>query len=385
MKRFLKTLVGANLSGGKRWLVQSVVILSVLALGGLLVAVSGIVSIKASAGHWAITEWFLQFSKRRSVSTHTAGITVPSLDDPALVFKGAGHYHLGCFPCHGSPELRHPRVAQAMLPPPPYLTDRLDVWDRAELFYIVKHGIKFTGMPAWPTQQRDDEVWAMVAFMEKFPELDAEEYRRLTGQLHQKETTALAELTEPASMPLRVKETCGACHGLDGQGKGQGAFPGLAGQRKDYLAASLTAFAEGERHSGIMQPIAGRLTPEEIGEIAAYYSDKNPQAGSAEMDAPLDKAAIERGRTIAEEGAPKNRVPACIDCHGPSDRSRNSHYPNLQSQHAKYLTLQLELFQSHSRGGTRFEHLMHPVAENLTAEQIHDVAVYYQSLAPPKN
>jgi hypothetical protein len=48
-----------------------------------------------------------------------------------------------------------------------------------QLFSIVKHGIKFTGMPAWPVQQRDDEVWAMVAFLRRLPDLDAAGYRRL--------------------------------------------------------------------------------------------------------------------------------------------------------------------------------------------------------------
>jgi Cytochrome C oxidase, cbb3-type, subunit III len=66
-----------------------------------------------------------------------------------------------------------------MTPPPPYLPPRIPKWEPNELFYIVKHGIKFTGMPAWPALDRDDEVWAMVAFLRQFPKLDADEYRRL--------------------------------------------------------------------------------------------------------------------------------------------------------------------------------------------------------------
>jgi hypothetical protein len=131
-------------------------ILLVLGLAGGLVAVSGIVPVKASSGHWAITEWLLQFGKRRSLDTHTMGLQLPSLEDPALVLKGAGHYENGCRPCHGSPEFRRPRIAAAMLPPAPYLVPIIAQRDPDELFYVVKHGIKFTGMPAWPAQQRDD-------------------------------------------------------------------------------------------------------------------------------------------------------------------------------------------------------------------------------------
>jgi mono/diheme cytochrome c family protein len=52
-----------------------------------------------------------------------------------------------------------------MLPQPPDLADVVGEWNNAQLFRIVKHGVRFTGMPAWPMQDRDDEVWAMVAFL----------------------------------------------------------------------------------------------------------------------------------------------------------------------------------------------------------------------------
>ena len=100
-------------SSPKRWLFELTVLLGVLAVGGLLVAVSGLVSIKASSGHWAITEWVLQFSKQRSVSTHAWFVKTPPLDDPGLAIKGAGQYEIACRPCHGSAELRSPRVANA--------------------------------------------------------------------------------------------------------------------------------------------------------------------------------------------------------------------------------------------------------------------------------
>jgi mono/diheme cytochrome c family protein len=121
--------------------------------------------LKASSGHWAITAWFLHFTMRRSVATHSPGLQAPALDVPRLVLQGAGHYETGCRPCHGSVDLPLPRIAQQMTPPPPYLPPRITTWEPEELFYIVKHGVKFTGMPAWPSQQRDDEVWAMVAFL----------------------------------------------------------------------------------------------------------------------------------------------------------------------------------------------------------------------------
>jgi hypothetical protein len=65
-----------------------------------------------------------------------------------------------------------------MTPHLPYLPPVIPARQPDELFYIVKHGIKFTGMPAWPAQQRDDERWAMVAFLRRLPDLAHASTRR---------------------------------------------------------------------------------------------------------------------------------------------------------------------------------------------------------------
>ena len=360
--------------------------LLVLAVGGLLVAASGIVSIKASSGHWAITRWFLEFGSSRSVATHTIGLDAPSLDSlrsPALVLKGAGHYEFGCRPCHGSPELPHPRVAQAMTPHPPYLPPEISKWEPGELFYIVKHGLKFTGMPAWPTQERDDEVWAMVGFLLRLPSLDAEGYRRLArGEAAEGAVAPMDAMGGPMRVPAAVTESCARCHGTDGLGRGTGAFPILAGQRPAYLYASLVAFARGERHSGVMEPIAAGLSRDEMRALARYYAAQDPPAplSAHALAAVPDSEAVTRGEAIARRGVPSRRTPACADCHGPAPTRRNPIYPILAGQYADYLVLQLRLFKHEQRGGTPYAHLMREAADRLTAEEMRDVALYYASL-----
>jgi cytochrome c553 len=358
------------------------VILAVLGFGGFLVAAFGIIPIKASSGHWAITRSLLQFTKERSVATHSFAIKSPPLDEPWLVLKGAGHYEIGCRPCHGSPELHHPRIAQRMLPAPPYLAQAISKWEREELFYIIKHGLKFTGMPAWPSPQRDDEVWAMVAFLVAFPELDAEKYRGLVNgesRAFAKDVPLTAlEGSENLDHPITV--SCARCHGADGLGREVAAFPKLAGQRPTYLAASLEAFASGKRHSGIMEPIAAALSAEQIRELARHYEKmESPSPLSAQHDTAL---AIVRGEAIAQLGIPNQNVPACAGCHDHGTTPRNPTYPVLEGQYAEYLTLQLTLFKQEQRGGTPYAHLMRRVAMGLNAEQMRDVASYYASQAP---
>ncbi|MDQ3802406.1 MAG: c-type cytochrome [Acidobacteriota bacterium] len=356
------------------------VFLVVMAVGGFLLAASGVIPIKASPGHWAVTRWLLQFSKQRSVSTNSLRIDAPPLDDARLVLKGAGAYETNCLACHGSPSLPAPRVARGMTPQPPYLPPTLSRYTDAEVFYIVKHGIKFTGMPAWPAQGRDDEVWAMVAFLRALPRLDAGGYERLVrGEAAASgEVEPMPEMTGPRTVPRAIGVTCARCHGADGLGRGAGAFPKLAGQSPEYLSLSLEAYARSGRHSGVMEPHAAGLNVEEMRELALYYASlpkPTPTPPSQEM-----LLATQRGEAIARRGIPTRRVPSCVSCHGPGTAPRNPAYPDLTGQYADYLILQLELFKQQQRGGTAYAHLMHTVAANLTPEQMRDVALYYASL-----
>lgn len=373
------------------WVGRAAIAVPLLALAGFLVAASGIIPIKASSGHWAITAWLLEFSMSRSVATHSLGIKPPPLDDPVLVMKGAGHYEHGCMPCHGSPMQPYPRVAWAMTPPPPNLTEAIPEWKSRELFYIVKHGVKFTGMPAWPSQVRDDEVWAMVAFLEQMPSLSPVEYRQLVhgapapggdstpaSALDSADASPLMALVEPAKPPRTVTANCGRCHGEDGQGRGNSAFPKLAGQKPQYMYAALRAYAEGRRQSGIMHPLAAALSRDDMREVAMFYAGLPPMTGAAPDT--TDASAIARGEYLASNGDPANGIPACRECHGPTPTRRNPYYPHLAGQYQDYLRLQLELFQQDHRGGSQFAHLMHPTAERLTPEQVRDVAAYYASL-----
>jgi cytochrome c553 len=365
----------------KHWLWKIAALLIAVAAVGFLVVISGIMPITASSGHWPITAWFLHFSMQRSVGTHSLGIEVPPLDDPDLILKGAGHYETGCRSCHGSPGSKQPQIAKRMTPTPPYLPPKISKWDPEELFYLVKHGVKFTGMPAWPSQHRDDEVWAIVAFLQKLPNLDADEYRRLVQGEHAV-IPPIQNMFGPSAVPSAVVQSCMRCHGSDGVGRGSGAFPNLAGQRPEYLQNALDGYARGERHSGIMQPVAAALGPETTSDVVRYYAGLSATSTSPPPEDEAD--AIKRGQAIAQHGIPGQRVASCVDCHGPGGEPKNAAYPTLAGQHADYLVLQLELFKKGLRGGSQYAHLMRPVAARLTAEQMRDVALYFESLRPPR-
>ena len=127
-----------------------------------------------------------------------------------------------------------------------------------------------------------------------------------------------------------------------------------------------------------MEPIAAGLSAEAMRELAEYYGKLTR---SNRFEQPQnDPAAIERGRRIAQNGIPNQKVPACLECHSKSI-PRNSKYPVLSGQYPEYLILQLDLFNKKVRGGTPYSHLMHFVAGGLTTAQMSDVAEYFGSLS----
>lgn len=373
----------ADAAGGtwQRALFRVMVIALVLTVGAVGYAWTGLAFVSASSGHSQATYWFLDFAKRKAVRTQSAGIEIPPLEDAAQVLKGAGHYATGCAPCHGAPGKRPAVVAKRMTPEPPYLPAKLDRWETEELFWIVKHGIKFTGMPAWPALERDDEVWAMVSFLRALPEMDAAQYERLAyGE--RSEVAVASGVADASPNDLHamtdafgsVLDNCVRCHGVDGAGRAD-AFPRLAGQRETYLFESLRAFADGTRHSGIMQPVASDLEEDAMRALAGHYARQRAATTNRQV-----RGNIERGREIAERGLPARGIPACRQCHGPDVGARNPVYPELAGQYADYLLLQLELFKANKRGGTPYAHIMETVTRGMTHEDMQAAALYYASL-----
>jgi mono/diheme cytochrome c family protein len=72
-------------------------------------------------------------------------------------------------------------IAQGLYPQPPDLAVTASGYREGELFWIVKHGIKMTGMPAW-ADHSDEEVWATAAFLRKLPGMTQEVYAKLVMQ-----------------------------------------------------------------------------------------------------------------------------------------------------------------------------------------------------------
>ncbi|MBI2801614.1 MAG: cytochrome c [Gammaproteobacteria bacterium] len=149
--------------------------------GGGLFVYSGVYNIGADVPHFPPVFAVLETFRDRSIAAHAQGVTAPPLDDPALIAEGGEHYAAMCSGCHLAPGKKNSEIRAGLYPQPPNLTEHVHT-DAAEAFWVIKHGVKMTAMPAWGTTHDDQAIWGLVAFLQKLPGLSAEQYEHLAGR-----------------------------------------------------------------------------------------------------------------------------------------------------------------------------------------------------------
>jgi mono/diheme cytochrome c family protein len=149
-------------------------------MGAAAVAVyAGFYNIAADVPHTQFVYWLLETARERSVAARARDIVVPNnLNDANRISKGAGEYEEMCAGCHLAPGMERTEIARGLYPRAPELSRKRQSTP-AEDFWVVKHGLKMTGMPAWGVTHDDEILWDVVAFVRKLPELTAEQYETL--------------------------------------------------------------------------------------------------------------------------------------------------------------------------------------------------------------
>ena len=149
-------------------------------LAAAVVAIyAGLYNIAADVPHTQPVYWLLDTIGQRSVVARARDIVVPNdLDDANRISKGAGQYAEMCSGCHLAPGMKRTEISQGLYPRAPELRRGTDLTP-AEQFWIVKHGLKMTGMPAWGVTHDDELLWDVVAFVRNLPELTPDQYEAL--------------------------------------------------------------------------------------------------------------------------------------------------------------------------------------------------------------
>ena len=163
---------------GRRWTLVAGALLVLIGAAAVRIY-SGLYNIAADVPHTQPLYWLLETIRERSVEARARDIIVPNdLKDPNRISRGAGQYADMCSGCHLAPGVKRTEISQGLYPRAPELR-RTTTLTPEEQFWVVKHGIKMTGMPAWGVTHDDALLWDVVAFVRKLPELSPEQYETL--------------------------------------------------------------------------------------------------------------------------------------------------------------------------------------------------------------
>jgi mono/diheme cytochrome c family protein len=163
----------------RRWksmLAGAIALLVLLLLIALTVVLTGAYNVAATDGHERPVAWALETTRTNAVQARGAEIEAPAALTPAMVTAGAGEYKTMCEHCHGGVGKDAASWSAGMTPNPPALADAAGEWKPEEVFWMVKHGLKMTGMPAFGPTHDDATMWNITAFVQALPSMTAEEY-----------------------------------------------------------------------------------------------------------------------------------------------------------------------------------------------------------------
>jgi mono/diheme cytochrome c family protein len=151
------------------------------AAGATLFVESGFYNIGADEHHWKITLGVIGQLRDRSIAARARSINPLLVADPKGIKDGAQHYAALCVGCHLAPGVNKSDIRTGLYPHPPNLPQE-EVQDPQRAFWIIKHGIKMTGMPAWGKTLDDAAIWDVVAFVRKMPDMAPETYQQLLAK-----------------------------------------------------------------------------------------------------------------------------------------------------------------------------------------------------------
>jgi mono/diheme cytochrome c family protein len=207
---------------GKRpWIVWGVVIVLAGAAAATVFVAHGLYDVAADTPHTRAVYSLLETIKQQSVRRQARYIEAPPLDDDNKRARGAVCYREHCLQCHGAPGFAPAPIGLSMQPLPGPLADATRHWSAAEIYWITRHGIRMTGMPAWRHRLHDDDLWAVVAFVQALPRLPPAELRTRLGALQaltcdQRPIDAAAAGDAARGKQALTQYGCHGCHRIDG-------------------------------------------------------------------------------------------------------------------------------------------------------------------------
>jgi len=154
-----------------RFILGVILTLGILVVIGLVVVDFGLMSFRADQTPSTLETKYAIKAMDSSTKRNAADLKNPVLPSDINLLDGMRTYKTYCSGCHGDSAQPKSPLADSFYPPAPqFLQDIPDMPDNQN-FYIIKHGIRFTGMPAWQKLASDEQIWKVATFLSKMDKL----------------------------------------------------------------------------------------------------------------------------------------------------------------------------------------------------------------------
>ena len=285
-----------------RTILATIAVLATLGVAGAAGFIwTGLYNVGATHQHLQPVYSVLEIAMRRSVRLHARNIKPPPLEDETMIRRGATCFHDKCVQCHGAPGVAQGDIGKSMQPLPGPLVDATLNFHARELYWITRHGIRLSGMPAWQFRLADGEIWDVVAFLQRLPNLTPQAYAEMAqwqpanGDARQAPGQGVIAscgrdanaATTRAPDVARGKQAlyqyaCSTCHTIPGvTGSSPNVGPPLAGIASRTLIAGKLSNTQGNMVLWLRGPSAVkphtampdlRVTREDAADMAAYLA-----------------------------------------------------------------------------------------------------------------
>ena len=227
-------------------LIAVAILLAVGVVGAWAFVWSGIYPIGADEPHTAPVHALMTHLRSRSIAAGARDVKPRDLRDENMIASGAKNYSEMCVGCHLAPGVTKSELRDGLYPQPPNLSEP-KVRDPREMFWVIKHGVKMSAMPAWGRSHDDDAIWAMVAFISSMPTMQVARYQQLAGAASSGHGVSHRE--QPTPM-----------HGMD-----HAQLKGMQAEAKGQPAANRQSHGDmagaNHGHTKGMQPESAKVRP----------------------------------------------------------------------------------------------------------------------------